>query len=126
VLFSGQSSVPVLLGGAPAEVLLVLLVTKALAYAVSMGGGFRGGPIFPAVFVGVALAGLAVTLLDVSPTLAVAAGTAAAMASTSRLLVSAVLFAGLLVGPAGFDAAPAAVLAAVAAWLTSRALDPRR
>ncbi|WP_282944871.1 chloride channel protein [Cellulomonas endometrii] len=126
VLFSGQASVPVLVGGAPVGVLLVLLVAKALAYAVSMGGGFRGGPIFPAIFLGVALAGLAVTVLDVSPTLAVAAGTAAAMASTSRLLVSAVLFAGLLVGPAGFDAAPAAVLAAVAAWLTSRALDPRR
>jgi H+/Cl- antiporter ClcA len=126
VLFSGQASVPVLVTGQSVAVLLVLLVAKAVAYAVSMGGGFRGGPIFPAVFLGVALAGLAVAVLDVSPTLAVAVGTAAAMAATSRLLVAAVLFAGLLVGPAGFDAAPAAVLAAIAAWLTSRTLDPPR
>jgi H+/Cl- antiporter ClcA len=132
VLFSGQASVPVLVTGSAgssawssAGVLVVLLAAKALAYAMSMGGGFRGGPIFPAIFLGVGLAGLAVALLDVSPTLAVAVGAAAGMASTSRFLVSAVLFAGLLVGPAGFDAAPAAVLAAGAAWLTGRALAPR-
>ncbi len=125
VLFSGQTSIPVLVAGESAGVVLVLLVAKALAYALALGGGFRGGPIFPAIFLGVALAGLAVTLLDVSPTLAIAVGVAAGMAATSRLLLSAVLFSALMVGRDGLDTSPAAVLAAIAAWLTVRALDPR-
>jgi H+/Cl- antiporter ClcA len=124
VLFSGQDSIPVLVSGGSTGVLLVLLAAKGLGYALSLGGGFRGGPIFPAIFLGVGLAGLAVTLLDVSPTLALAVGVAAGMAATSRLLLSAVMFSSLMVGHAGFDAAPAAVLAALAAWLTVRAIDP--
>ena len=36
--------------------LLILLLAKALAYAVSLGCGFRGGPVFPAIFIGVAVA----------------------------------------------------------------------
>lgn len=43
-------------------ILVVLLVGKALAYAVSLGCGFRGGPIFPAIFVGVDVASFAVVL----------------------------------------------------------------
>lgn len=124
VLFSGQDSIPVLVSGESAAVLVVLLAAKGLAYALSLGGGFRGGPIFPAIFLGVGLAGLAVTLLDVSSTLATAVGVAAGMAATSRLLLSAVLFSALMVGRAGLDAAPAAVLAAIAAWLVVRVLDP--
>jgi H+/Cl- antiporter ClcA len=124
VLFSGQTSVPTLVSGGSAGVLLVLLAAKGLAYALSLGGGFRGGPIFPAVFLGVGLAGLTVTLLEVPPTLAVAVGVAAGMAATSRLLLSAVLFSALMVGRAGLETAPAAVVAAVTAWLVVRVLDP--
>ena len=124
VLFSGQTSIPALVSGDSTGILLVLLAAKGLAYALSLGGGFRGGPIFPSIFLGVGLAGLAVTLLGVSPTLAVAVGVAAGMAATSRLLLSAVLFSALMVGRAGLDTAPAAVLAAVAAWLVVRVLDP--
>jgi H+/Cl- antiporter ClcA len=104
---------------------LVVLVAKALAYAVSLGCGFRGGPIFPAIFLGVGLASLTVGWFGVSPTLAVAVGVAAGMVAQTGLLFSAVLFAALLVGKAGTDAIPAAVLAAVAAWLTKAALDRR-
>ncbi|TKR23487.1 hypothetical protein FA014_11025 [Cellulomonas hominis] len=124
VLFSGQSSIPALVAEEQVGVVLVLVVAKGLAYAISMGGGFRGGPIFPAIFLGVGLASVAVAALDVSPTLAVAVGAAAGMAATSRLLLSAVMFAALLVGRAGLDTAPAAVVAAAAALLTVRLLDP--
>ena len=117
VLFSGQSSVPVLVTGASTAVVLVLLASKGLAYAISLGSGFRGGPIFPAVFLGVALAALAVTILGMSPTAAVAVGAAGGMAASTRLLFSPLLFAALLVGPAGADAMPAAVLAAASAWI---------
>src|SRR3954467_11862252 len=98
---------------------------SVLAYAVSLGCGFRGGPIFPAVFLGVGLASLPVLWFDVSPTLAIAVGAAGGMAAQTRLLFAPLLFAQLLVGKAGLDAAPAAVLAAAAAWLTIAALDAR-
>jgi H+/Cl- antiporter ClcA len=126
VLFSGQASVPVVVGESTAALVLVLLVAKALAYAVSLGCGFRGGPIFPAVFLGVAVASLPVEWFGVSPTWAIAAGAAAGMAAQTQLLVSPLLFADLLVGHAGLDATPAAVLATAAAWITTSALQPRR
>ena len=124
ILFSGQASIPVLVGGASTSVLLVLLAAKGLAYAISLGAGFRGGPIFPAVFIGVALAALGVTVAGMSPTLAIAVGASAGMAAQTRLLISPLLFAALLVGPSGADAMPAAVLAAVSAWILVGRLDP--
>jgi len=107
------------------SLVLVLLLTKAVAYAISLGCGFRGGPIFPAVFLGVGLAAIAVVVLDTSPTLAVSVGAAAGMAAQTRLLLSPILLAALLVGPNGADTVPAAVLAAAAAWLTAASLPSR-
>jgi H+/Cl- antiporter ClcA len=126
VLFSGQSGVPALAAADSTKIVLILLVAKALGYAVSLGCGFRGGPVFPAIFLGIALAELAHVWFGVSPTLAVAVGSAAGMAAGTRLLVTSTLFAGLLVGHAGLDAIPAAVLAASAAWLTAQTLDRRQ
>jgi H+/Cl- antiporter ClcA len=125
VLFSGQATIPSLVSEDSTGIVLVLIAAKALAYAVCLGCGFRGGPVFPAIFLGVALATLAVIALDVSPTLAIAIGTAAGTAAMTRLLFAPVIFAGLLVGVAGVDAVPAAALAAVAAWLTMAAIDER-
>jgi H+/Cl- antiporter ClcA len=125
VLFSGQTSIPELLEEPSARVLVVLLVAKPVAYAVSLGAGFRGGPAFPAIFLGVALASLAVVWFDVSPTVALAIGSAVGMAATTRLLLTSSLFATLLVGTAGVDAVPAAVLAASAASVTAAGLDRR-
>ncbi len=125
VLFSGQSSLGPLLAEASAGVVVLLILAKGLAYAVSMGAGFRGGLVFPAIFLGVAIAELATIAFDVSPTLAAMAGVAAGMAAATRLIFSALVLATLLVGSAGFDALPAAVLAAVAAWLTITVLERR-
>ena len=74
-------------------ILAVMIVAKFLAYGVSLGCGFRGGPIFPAIFLGVALASLAVVWFDVSPTFAIAVGAAAGMAAQARLLIAPLLFA---------------------------------
>jgi H+/Cl- antiporter ClcA len=124
-LFSGQSAVPELVAEGSAGIVLLVLTTKAIAYAICLGCGFRGGPVFPAIFLGVGVATIPVIVFDMSPTVAVAIGTAAGMAAGTRLLFASVLFAGLLVGSAGLDAIPAAVLAAAAAWLTVSALDRR-
>jgi chloride channel protein, CIC family len=123
VLFSGQASIPALLAETSTGVVLLLLVAKAIAYAISLACGFRGGPIFPALFLGIGIATLPVVWFDVSPTLALAVGAAAGTAAQTRLILTAMLFAALLVGAQGLDATPAAVLAAAAAWLTATALD---
>ncbi len=49
VLFSGQEAMPAVVAEASASVLLLLVAAKGLAYALSLGAGFRGGPVFPAL-----------------------------------------------------------------------------
>jgi H+/Cl- antiporter ClcA len=123
VLFSGQAAVPDIVAESSDGVVIAVLAAKAIAYGICLGCGFRGGPVFPAIFIGVALASIAVVALDMSPTVAIAMGTAAGMAAATRLVLASLVVAALLVGTAGVDAVPAAVLAAVAAWLTNAALD---
>jgi H+/Cl- antiporter ClcA len=125
VLFSGQTAIPEIVAESSTGIILLVLATKSVAYAISLGCGFRGGPIFPAIFLAIGLASLPVAWFDVSPTLAVAVGAAAGMAAQTRLLVAPTLFASLLVGHAGADAVSAAVLASVSAWLAATALERR-
>jgi H+/Cl- antiporter ClcA len=126
VLFSGQAGVPVVVAEDSVKIVVILIVAKGLAYAVSLGCGFRGGPVFPGIFLGIALATLPVIWFDVSPTLAVAVGAASGMAAVTRMLLTPILFAALLVGHNGLDAVPAAVVAAATTWLVMAALDRRR
>ena len=116
---------PRLVGEDSTRIVIVLLVAKALAYAICLGCGFRGGPVFPAIFLGVAVAMVAVIAFDMSPTLALAVGTAAGMTAMTRLILASLIIAALLVGTAGVEAVPVAALAAVAAWLTMAAIDTR-
>lgn len=125
VLFSGQKSIPSLLSETSTSVVVVLLVAKAIAYTVSLAAGFRGGAIFPAIFIGIGIATFPVLWLDMSPTVALAMGAAAGMTAQSRLLLASMLLAAILVGAQGTDAVPAAVLAAATAWLTATALERR-
>lgn len=124
VLFSGQAALPAVVAETSIATILVLLVAKGIGYAVSLGCGYRGGPVFPAVFLGVAVAMCCVIWFDASPTWAVAVGTAAGMTAGTRLVFSSLLLGSLLVGSSAIDALPAAVLASAASWITTSALDP--
>jgi hypothetical protein len=56
VLFSGQDGLPDLISSASSwsvGALLLLLACKGLAYGLSLSS-FRGGPVFPAIFLGAA------------------------------------------------------------------------
>ena len=75
------------------KIVLIVLVAKAAGYAICLGCGLPGGPVFPAIFLGIALAELTHVWFDVSPTLAVAVGAAAGMAAGTRLLITSTLFA---------------------------------
>ncbi len=124
VLFSGQASIPAVVSETSVAALAVLLLAKTLGYIISLASGFRGGPIFPAIFLGIGLAAFGVEWFGMSPTLAIAAGAAAGMAAQTRLVVTSMLFAALLVGAAGLDAVPGTVFATVTAYLTVHALAP--
>ena len=126
ILFSGQDSIPAVVAEDSFGILAVMIVAKALAYAISLGCGFRGGPVFPAIFLGVGLATIPVALFDVSATFAVAVGCAAGMAAQTKLVLTSMVFATILVGSAGTDTVPAAVLAAAAAYVVTVALDARQ
>ena len=123
VLFSGQAELPAVVAEGSAGVLVLLVVAKGLAYALSLGAGYRGGPVFPAIAIGVAGAMVAANLfpgLDTTP--AVAAGIAAGTTAVLRVPFTAVLLVSLLMGDSAFDVAPIAVLAAAIAWLVATVL----
>lgn len=123
VLFSGQSELPDVVTEGSAGVLVLLVAAKGLAYALSLGAGFRGGPVFPAIAIGVATAMAAADVLPgLHTTPAVATGIAAGTTAVLRVPFTAVLLATLLLGESAFDVAPIAVLAAGVAWLVATAL----
>jgi H+/Cl- antiporter ClcA len=126
VLFSGQASIPTDIAETSAGVLVGVLFAKALAYGISIGAGFRGGPIFPAVFLGVTAGALAsVVFDDFSLTAGVAAGIAAATTAALRTPFTGALLASLIVGAAGANAIPLAILAATFTWLVAQVVSPQ-
>ncbi len=123
VLFSGQAEMPDVIAESSAWVLVLLVVAKGLAWALSLGAGFRGGPVFPALAVGVALAMVAADVLPgLGTTPAVAIGLAAGTAAVLRAPFTGVLLATLLLGSSAYDVTPIAVFAAATGWLVAVAL----
>jgi H+/Cl- antiporter ClcA len=124
ILFSGNAAMPELLAQTSLGTVITIVVTKAAAYAAALGGGFRGGPVFPATFLGV---GVGVAAALIVPALAlpalVAAGIAAACAAVIRLPATSALLAFLLVGAAGVAVTPLAIIGAVIGAGLRRALD---
>jgi H+/Cl- antiporter ClcA len=126
VLFSGEESLSGLVQNEASytvEALVLLIVCKGLAYGVSLGS-FRGGPVFPAIFIGAA-AGL---LLSRLPGLPVTAGLAMGMGSMAavmlRMPMTAVLLASLLLGQGGVVAMPLVIVAVVIAFVATEWVAP--
>ncbi len=124
VLFSGEDGLGELASETSAGVVAALVVAKGLAYLVSLGGGFRGGPVFPALFLGTAVGIIAALVFpDLPVTAAIAIGIAASMSGMLGFIVTAVLFALLVTGEAGFEATSLAILASASAWVVRAGLD---
>ena len=127
VLFSGQNSLDTLYDGASgwsATALALLIAFKAVAWSISLSG-FRGGPTFPGLLLGVAAGLLASHLPGLAATPAVAVGMGAAMAAVLRLPLASVVLATLLTADAGAGVEPLIILGVVVAYLTSTALHRR-
>jgi H+/Cl- antiporter ClcA len=112
--FSGETSMPVLLAETSVVAVLAIVVFKAIAYGVSLGGGWRGGPIFPATYIGVGVAvliGLLITSVPVSAL--VVAGIAASVAAMLKLPFTAGLLAVVIGAGAGLVVTPMAIIGAI-------------
>jgi H+/Cl- antiporter ClcA len=127
VLFSGQDDLPGLIAGAGTwslGALALLIALKGLAWAISLAS-FRGGPTFPAMFLGAAAGLMASHLPGYALTPAVAVGIGAGVAAVLRLPLSAVVLALLLTAKTGAGSSPLVILGVVTAYLTTLALTVR-
>ena len=126
VLFSGQTALgPVLddAAGFSVGALLLLIACKGLAYSVALSG-FRGGPIFPAMFLG-AVGGIAVAHLPGLDTMPAAAmGIGAMTVVMLRLPMTSVLLPTVLLSSSGFDATSLVIIAVAVAYVVSEMLRP--
>jgi hypothetical protein len=126
VLFSGQTALPGLITGAGAwsvGALIALIVAKGLAYALSLSA-FRGGPIFPAMFIGSA-AGIAASHLpglDLVPAVAMGIGTMSVV--MLGLPLTSVLLATVLLASDGMQVIPLVIVAVVVAYVVTARLTP--
>jgi len=105
-------------------VLALLLVCKAAAWAISLGSA-RGGPTFPAIFLGVVGGLLAAHLPGFAETPAVGVLVGAAIVSVLRLPLSAVVIA-LLLTRGGAAVAPLVIVGVAVAYIATQLLDARR
>ena len=125
VLFSGQDALPGLLtqaGTWSLGALALVIVFKGLAYMLSLGS-FRGGPVFPALFLAAAGGIMASRLPGFTLTPAVAVGMGAAIAAVLRLPLTAIVLATLLTANAGTGDEPLIIVGVVVSYLVTLRLS---
>jgi len=127
VLFSGQNEVGPLIhtaGSYTVGALLLLVVCKAIAYGVSLSG-FRGGPIFPAIFIGAA-GGIALSHL---PGLSLVPGVAMGIGAMSVVMLTlpltSVLLPALLLASDAVAVMPLVIVVVVVAHVAAARIAPR-
>ena len=124
-LFSGQDQLPGLIGQASTwslAALAWLLVFKGLAYLLSLGS-FRGGPTFPAMFLGAAAGIMASRLPGFPIQAAVAVGMGAATVAVLRLPLSAIVIATLLTSKAVPNVEPLIIVGVVVSYVVTLKLS---
>ncbi|WP_405836087.1 chloride channel protein [Streptomyces platensis] len=126
MLYSGQSALGSLFrdsAGYTVGALLLLILCKGLAYCASLSA-FRGGPIFPALFLGAAGGVVLSHLPGLSLTAGFAMGVGAMCVAMLRLPMTSVLLATLLLGKSGLTVMPLVIVAVVVAYVVALRLTP--
>jgi H+/Cl- antiporter ClcA len=127
VLFSGQDALPELVEQATdysLAVLVLLITCKALAYGLSLSA-FRGGPVFPSMFIGAAIGIAASALPGMNLAAGIAMGIGAMCAAMLRLPLTSTLLAVVLLGTDGVVVTPQVVVAVAVAFVIINVLpDP--
>jgi hypothetical protein len=127
VLFSGQEALPELVSNADdftVAALMLLMLGKGLAWGVSLGA-FRGGPTFPAMFIGAAGGIAAAHLPGLPDSASVPVAMGAMIVAVLRLPLSAIVIASLLCTSAGVGVAPLVIVAVVTAHLATLVFEGR-
>jgi hypothetical protein len=127
VLFSGSRALTPLMAQADTlglGVVAWLLLFKSTAWMLSMGS-FKGGPVFPAIFIGVVAGMLASFLPGMTLSTAIPITVAATVVSVLRLPLSASVLALLVAGSAGLDAIPLIIIGMVVAYIVAEILRAR-
>ncbi|MCX4733662.1 chloride channel protein [Streptomyces sp. NBC_01363] len=126
VLYSGENALDPLLAGSagyPVGTLVVLVLCKAMAYCASLSS-FRGGPVFPAMFVGAA-GGIALSHLPgLGLTSGFAMGIGAMCVAMLKLPMTSVLLATLLLGSEGLTVMPLVIVSVVVSYVVTLRLAP--
>jgi H+/Cl- antiporter ClcA len=126
VLFSGQDALPNLIESAAswtAGALVLLVVCKGLAYGISLSS-FRGGPVFPGLFIGAA-GGIALSHLGGLPMIAGAAmGMGAMTTAMLGLPLTSVMITTLFLGADGITLMPVVIVAVAIAYVASARIAP--
>ncbi len=126
VLFSGQAAMPDYLALTSVGTATVVLIGKFIGYSVSLGSGFRGGPIFPAVAIGAIVATMGTLMIDgTSSSALAAAGISAGTAAALRMPFTALTMGVLLTYPAGGATTVLAIVGTVVGLLSRMAGERR-
>ncbi len=124
VVTSGEEMISELPTLTTVSTVVAILVLKSIAYAVSLGAGYRGGPFFPAMFVGAASGLLVALLIPNGPSVSAAlvVGVVAAVVATAKMKWVLVIVLGAILGllMGTWTLVPAAVLGAVVARVIPR------
>ncbi len=124
VLFSGQDAMPELVEHAAdysLAVLVLLIACKAFVYGLSLSA-FRGGPVFPSMFIGAAIGIAASGLPGMDLAAAIGMGIGAMCAAMLRLPLTSTLLATLLMGVDGVAVTPQVVVAVAVAFVITNVL----
>jgi uncharacterized membrane protein YjgN (DUF898 family) len=126
VLFSGQDQLAPLIQSAEAwsiGALLLLIVCKALAYGAALTS-FRGGPVFPAIFIGAA-GGIAMSHMPGLPMITgVAMGMGAMCVAMLGLPLVSVLLVALFLQADSLQLMPLVIVAVAVSYVASARLRP--
>jgi H+/Cl- antiporter ClcA len=119
VLFSGQDALPELVENAAdysVAVMILLIVCKGLAYGLSLSA-FRGGPVFPSMFIGAAVGIAASGLPGMNLAAGIGMGIGAMCTAMLRLPLTSTLLAVVLMGVDGVIVTPQVVVAVAVAFV---------
>src|SRR6478735_6737607 len=128
VLMSGQTEIGPLLAQAgdwSTRALVLVVVLKGLAYGVSLGS-FRGGPTFPALFLGAASGLLLADLPGLAESPAVAMGMGAMCAVILGMPLSSVVLVEVMLVNSGSQLTSLVIVAVVVAHVATMALTPAK
>jgi H+/Cl- antiporter ClcA len=106
-----------------AGALVALLVCKSVAYSLSLSC-FRGGPVFPGMFIGAALGILAAQLPGLSMIAGVGIGVGAMSVAMLRMPMVSVLLPALLLANDALTLTPLIIVAVVTSYVASARLTP--